>query len=447
MARLADGWVVDLGSDRFEEILQAAEEQESEEEHRRLYVALTRARHRLYLGIGPKVGDSPLAALPGLPEAIARSTARIPRPGNARPTDVATSGPEPVAGATTGESSPGPHPAPPMAAPPVEPPMPQPLWTHHSFTSLSRSDLDHEPAAADRDLGWPGSPADGGGVGGPVATSDLEDAAAAIPGRSPAPGRPSGPADDPLAALGTAGNVLGDRLHRALEDVLGNGRDLESAVAGIDDPAAWTTSLQALLDAELELTPGVRLRLGDLKGTCITEMEFHLPVDVLSPRSLSEALQRDPGVGTLAGGTGWARGLSEWSFPEFTGFLRGFIDLVFEWEGRWYVADYKSNRLDAYSKPRLDQVMLESNYLLQARLYLVALHRHLRANLPGYDPAHHLGGVAYLFVRGFPAQGVWFEAPSLETLGRLDGLFAMPAIPTVPTAPAANHPVESAFEP
>jgi exodeoxyribonuclease V beta subunit len=30
----------------------------------------------------------------------------------------------------------------------------------------------------------------------------------------------------------------------------------------------------------------------------------------------------------------------------------------------------------------------------------VALHRYLRWRLPGYQPNDHLGGVAYLFVRG-----------------------------------------------
>lgn len=446
VARLADRWVVDLGSDQFEEILQAAEAQEAEEDHRRLYVALTRARHRLYLGIGPKVADSPLEKLPGLTAAIARSAERNSQTTPPRPTDGGLSPAADPCGAVSAPESPGPAPAPPLAAPPAEPAMPQPLWTHHSFTSLSRSDLDHEPAAADRDLGMPGSAAEGGGMGAPPTAPDRVDAAMVIPGRPSMPAAVP-PADDPLAALGSAGNVLGDRLHRALEDVLGNGRDLGSAVAGLDDPTAWTSSLQGILEANLELMPEVRFRLGDLRGRCITEMEFHLPVDILSPRTLSEALEQDPAVNAIPGGTAWARGLSEWTFPGFTGFLRGFIDLIFELQGRWYVADYKSNRLDTYSRPRLDRAMLESNYLLQARLYLVALHRHLKANLSDYDPAQHLGGVAYLFVRGFPSQGVWFEAPSRETLARLDALFAIPAIQSIPTAPAATPPVDPVFEP
>ena len=43
-----------------------------------------------------------------------------------------------------------------------------------------------------------------------------------------------------------------------------------------------------------------------------------------------------------------------------------------------------------------------SHYTLQAHLYLVALHRYLRWRLPGYDPEQHLGGYAYIFLRGVP---------------------------------------------
>ncbi len=68
--------------------------------------------------------------------------------------------------------------------------------------------------------------------------------------------------------------------------------------------------------------------------------------------------------------------------------------------------------------------MLHHHYLLQARFYMLALHRHLRATMTGYRPEDHLGGSAYLFVRGFPNQGTWFERTSTTSLARLDALFA-----------------------
>jgi len=44
--------------------------------------------------------------------------------------------------------------------------------------------------------------------------------------------------------------------------------------------------------------------------------------------------------------------------------------------------------------------MQAHGYHLQHLLYTLALHRHLQRSLPGYDYAHHFGGVLYLFVRG-----------------------------------------------
>ena len=136
-------------------------------------------------------------------------------------------------------------------------------------------------------------------------------------------------------------------------------------------------------------------------------------------------------------------------FGPLAGFLTGSIDLVFRGpDGRWWVADYKSNRLDPHRTGRcvgaqfaqawLAHEMERHHYYLQGTLYALALHRWLRARLgrEHYDPARDLGGAAYLFVRGMvgpdtPAeggrrQGVCQFKPSLEVLERLDALFEDP---------------------
>ncbi|UFS98817.1 UvrD-helicase domain-containing protein [Nocardia huaxiensis] len=90
------------------------------------------------------------------------------------------------------------------------------------------------------------------------------------------------------------------------------------------------------------------------------------------------------------------------------GFLTGSIDAVLRTAGpRFVVVDYKTNRLGTgdltvahYTRDRMAAEMMRSHYPLQAILYSVALHRYLRWRLPGYDPAVHLGGIKYLFVRG-----------------------------------------------
>ncbi|MEV6286099.1 UvrD-helicase domain-containing protein [Kribbella sp. NPDC051770] len=92
------------------------------------------------------------------------------------------------------------------------------------------------------------------------------------------------------------------------------------------------------------------------------------------------------------------------------GYLTGSIDVVLRVPGdRFVVVDYKTNRLGdpeqpstsaEYTQDQLGAAMLHSDYPLQALLYSVVLHRYLRWRLAGYDPAKHLGGVVYLYLRG-----------------------------------------------
>jgi exodeoxyribonuclease V beta subunit len=113
------------------------------------------------------------------------------------------------------------------------------------------------------------------------------------------------------------------------------------------------------------------------------------------------------------------------------GFLTGSIDLACPIPGRdatdrWWVIDWKSNWLGEqdgdgkplacgplhYQRQAMAELMLSCHYPLQAHLYLVALHRYLRWRLPGYAPERHLGGYAYVFLRGVPGP--------LEGLGTTD---------------------------
>ena len=97
------------------------------------------------------------------------------------------------------------------------------------------------------------------------------------------------------------------------------------------------------------------------------------------------------------------------------GYLNGSIDAVLRVRAangvpRYLLVDYKTNWLGSqeagrlllsdYAPHRMARAMMEAHYPLQALLYSVALHRLLRWRQPGYEPAVHLGGVLYLFVRG-----------------------------------------------
>lgn len=112
------------------------------------------------------------------------------------------------------------------------------------------------------------------------------------------------------------------------------------------------------------------------------------------------------------------------------GMLKGFIDLVFEQDGRYYVVDWKSNWLgpddDAYTPAAMRTEILNKRYDLQYVLYLLALHRQLRARLPGYDYDRDVGGAIYVFLRGgySASQGLFMDKPPKILIEQLDRLFA-----------------------
>lgn len=116
---------------------------------------------------------------------------------------------------------------------------------------------------------------------------------------------------------------------------------------------------------------------------------------------------------------------------QLNGMLRGFIDLVFEHEGRYYVADYKSNWLGAsslaYDEAAIGDAILEHRYDLQSAIYLFALHRLLKSRLGDrYDYEQHVGGALVFFVRGIhsASQGLHFERPPLAVLEHMESLFS-----------------------
>jgi exodeoxyribonuclease V beta subunit len=116
------------------------------------------------------------------------------------------------------------------------------------------------------------------------------------------------------------------------------------------------------------------------------------------------------------------------------GLMQGFIDVVVEAGGRYYLIDYKTNWLGAsmrdYTPPALTDAMCRGHYELQMLIYSVALHRYLRRRLPAYDPVRHFGGVCYLFLRGMNARdattGVYSHRPDTAVIEALDALFLGP---------------------
>ena len=298
------------------------------------------------------------------------------------------------------------------------------LWGRSSYTSWTRNSHASGPMAvpidADRDTEDPSpEPALAATAAGETETSGE---------------RASWPDQGPLADF-PRGAAAGDCLHRILERL-----DFGQAVAQASNRAVVTAELQRaglrpvplepVLDGleQLRLTPfGGELgplRIADLGANeRLHEMGFDLTLGEVRARDLAAAFHGHPGGSVAAGYGRQLAGLPIHS----RGFLTGSIDLIFQSsaeggeERRWWVADWKSNwlgRRDPEGRPQacgpshygqaaMAELMAANHYVLQAHLYLVALHRYLGWRLKGYEPRCHLGGFAYVFLRGTPgAEGV-----------------------------------------
>jgi len=110
------------------------------------------------------------------------------------------------------------------------------------------------------------------------------------------------------------------------------------------------------------------------------------------------------------------------------GFLKGYIDLLYEHGGHYFIVDYKSHLLaggpQSYSPERLRDLVFDRHYTWQYLIYTLAIHRYLARRLAGYDYERHFGGVQYLFLRGMTGSGggdgVFFERPAFGVIHDLD---------------------------
>ncbi len=262
----------------------------------------------------------------------------------------------------------------------------------------------------------------------------------------------------PMADL-PRGARFGTLVHEVFEQLAFDAPDLTGAVTELldaemrrsawdFDPDAFITGMVAAMETPLG-PEADSPRLRDLDpGQMLHEMTFELPVrtrtGTVSLANIGSVMAEHLPAGDPF--RGYAAQLLGLGAQRFRGYLTGAIDLVATLPGpggpSYVVMDYKSNALPApgdaagpldYGPGPLAAAMIESNYVLQATLYQVALHRYLQWRLRGYDPANHLGGSMYLFVRGMAGAdtpvvdgkrcGVMRWQPPPEMVVALSGLF------------------------
>jgi exodeoxyribonuclease V beta subunit len=157
----------------------------------------------------------------------------------------------------------------------------------------------------------------------------------------------------------------------------------------------------------------------------LNELEFYFPLKPISPQTLRNIFDRDSTPPSFAG---LPETIGRLQFAPVRGFMRGFMDLVFRWQDRFYLVDWKSNflgdRTEDYGREGLSRIMINAFYVLQYHLYTLALDRYLALRLPDYSYQKHFGGIFYIFLRGVdprrgPDFGVFRDLPSPRLIDRL----------------------------
>ena len=172
-----------------------------------------------------------------------------------------------------------------------------------------------------------------------------------------------------------------------------------------------------------ELNHGTGLKLCKVKPQQrLVELQFHFPINELSASVMNPIVENKnlPPAEPL-------------KFNSIQGMMKGFVDLIFCYQGQYFIVDYKSNHLgdqrEDYHQSNIAQAIIEHRYDVQYLIYTVALHRYLKLRLPDYQYQRDFGGIYYLFLRGMDVSadtddGVYFHKPDLQQVNDLDQLFS-----------------------
>ncbi len=187
--------------------------------------------------------------------------------------------------------------------------------------------------------------------------------------------------------------------------------------------------LEELMQERLDCEIGGEFSLSQIGlAHCRKELEFYFPLRDISPAKLMAVLEFSEQRQEV-------EDKKKLKFPPVQGFLKGFIDLVFEHNGQYYLADWKSNdlgdRYECYTPALLQREMIKSFYDVQYLIYTVALDQYLKKRLPGYTYEKHFGGVYYFFLRGVNSKagktnGIYFDRPAEQLIMQLKKVLLAP---------------------
>jgi exodeoxyribonuclease V beta subunit len=188
---------------------------------------------------------------------------------------------------------------------------------------------------------------------------------------------------------------------------------------------ALCAQLRLLLEIPLETPSESGLTLSRIPlADRLSEVEFSHPIASLQGGQLQKLFSKH-GAPDLP--PEFSTSLGRLDFRKVEGFMRGFIDLLFRIQDRYYIVDWKSNWLgnqpSDYGEDGMRACMLQHSYYLQYHLYTVAADLYLSRRIPGYEYDKQFGGVFYVFFRGLdpekPSRGIFYNRPSATLIKAL----------------------------
>jgi len=167
--------------------------------------------------------------------------------------------------------------------------------------------------------------------------------------------------------------------------------------------------------------PETDIRLSSIdKSHCISELEFNFPLNGILFSQFKEIFHNAPSY------SGRIYNILSSNDETFAGLMKGFIDLLFMVEDKYYIVDWKSNLLELYTQDKIESEMFLHNYYLQYHIYTLAVHRYLRWRMRDlYSYEKNFGGVFYIFVRGVAqnGNGIFYDLPDSSVINNMDKLF------------------------
>jgi exodeoxyribonuclease V beta subunit len=417
---------VSAGGPQWGEHLARARTEEDGESLRLLYVAMTRARSQVVAWWAPAPRNAPASPLHRILFGRGPGQSEVPRETPVPSED------DVVARLAAWRDEGGPSPEPSFVIELADVDLPsddRPLgvrrfgrvvdtaWRRTSYSSLSAAAAEAQPSA------------------GAVGSEPEEQPKTDEPDLDPTPvGAPSPDAvASPMADL-PVGATFGSLVHAVLEHADPDADDLRAELLGHvhEQLVRWPVAVDTdvLADALVQVCDSPLGPLADgatLRGIPVRdrlrEMEFELPLaggDVrgypaaaVTLGDVAPLLRRHLPAGDPLLPYADALAAPALGGQDLRGYLTGSVDVVLRVPSgglsRYLVVDYKTNWLGGFDTPltsddyrpeALAAAMGHSDYPLQALLYAVVLHRFLRWRQPRYDPAVHLGGVLYLYLRG-----------------------------------------------